>query len=159
MSRRYPNRSEYGLSSDDDDEAAGVEWSEGGGYVNQLYARPGASASPSRQKGQRWRGQSSGLYNSRNNLKPSDSLSLAEFDKDYVDDDDDDERIVKKSGYGEWSGSKGGAFEVIKWLGMVVEWLVKTSKWKVALVGCLLGLSFAVVHQSYWWLLTDHSSG
>ena len=169
MSRRYPNnRSEYGLSSDDDEEA-GVERSrEEDGCVDQRYLRPG-HVSPSRPKGQRWKpggGQSAAMmvnspHQRNKTLQPSsDSLSLAEFEKEYIDDDDYD-GMAKRRGYGgEMAILKGGTFPgVSKWLKTVVEWLVMTSKWKVALVGCLLGLSFAVVHQSCWWLLSDPSSG
>ena len=139
----YPNLGEYRLSSDEEESAEDLRELSVDRNPHKS-ARPGGSPSRHHDRGRKWRG-----YSTQN----SASMSLDEFDKDYVDDDQ------VRRGYGEPVLSarvRGGGTD---WVKAGVQWLVMTSKWKVALVGCLLGLLFAVLYQSCGWLLFDNSSG
>lgn len=163
MSRQYPKLGEYGLSSDEDGDGEEEEEAEGaweGWFGAHRSNQESVRSSPSRHnRSQRWKRKEQTVHN-KCNSHTSDSVSLADFDKEYADYDDD--KHIKR-GYGhELASSKRGTLSGgggAEWLGSIVQWLVMTSKWKVALVGCLLGLSCAFVHQSYVWFLSDGTTG
>ena len=65
--------------------------------------------------------------------------------------DMDDEDHTRKGGHGNWTRSRKSGNEITKLL-------LTSSKWKLALVGLLLGLFCAVAHQSYVWIKSERSS-
>lgn len=171
MSRFYPKMSEYGLSSDDDwiedqEEEAGLgRLPDKNRHLNQSHNRTvGGPNSSHRRSYKRRSGHGSKVanaysYNTGNSV--ASSVSLADFDRDYFDDDDDDDNDVdndrvRGSGVGGRTGSRKDAQGLVK---SVVQWLLTASKWKIALMGLVLGLACAVVHQSYSWLMVDNSTG
>ena len=172
MSRFYPKMSEYGLSSDDDlieeqQEEAGLgRLPNIDRHLNQSHNRMvGGPNSSHRKSYKRRSGHGSKVanaysYNTGNSV--ASSVSLADFDRDYFDDDDDeddndgDNDRVRGSGVGGRTGSRKDAQGLVK---SVVRWLLTASKWKIALMGLVLGLACAVVHQSYSWLMVDNSTG
>jgi hypothetical protein len=97
-------------------------------------------------------------------------VTLADFDKEYVnidDDDEDDNDRVRKGGRGAGGHHRGGKGRggrssrlggAVDWTGEVTKLLLKSSKWKLALVGLVLGLLCAVTHQSYLWIKSERSS-
>ena len=161
----FSNSRDYGLSSDDDEDS-------GGALIHDEYAQhhPNrvSSSSQSRHRSQK-SGATRGPHSSNRNLSSSrhtystqNSVSLADFDKEYVDmdDDDDDNDRVRKGGHrrkgdGGGRGRLGGA--AVDWTGEMTKLLLTSSKWKLALVGLALGLLCAVSHQSYLWMTSERS--
>ena len=166
MSGLFSNSRDHVLSSDDDEDSGGV-------LIHDGYAQHpgshGASSSRGRSSSQnRYRGEksvtrghsSSKNQSSRHTYSTQNSVSLEDFDKEYVDmDDDEDNDRVRKGGHGDHRRRGGGKSKSgVDWTGEVTKLLLTSSKWKLALVGLLLGLLCAVTHQSYLWIKSERSS-
>ena len=189
----FSNSRDFGLSSDDDEDSGGALIRDGharGASSNRLVnssSSPGAHqgynrgqkpGGPTRSSGKNQSSRHS-HGSSRHAYSTQNSVSLADFDKEFVDIDDDDDdndedndRVRRKGGRGGGVGGGGhrqnfgrGAGGSRSRLGGAVDWtsevtklLLTSSKWKLAMVGLLLGLLCAVAHQSYLWVTSERSS-
>ena len=155
MSHLYPKVSEHGLSSDDDEDSRGYGLFD----ERRLNNRP-HRPSPSRNREKKWNAINSGSSSSGNKYSTQNSVSLADFDKEYIDDEEEEgsDGVRRRSyGGGGLSSRRGMSGNQAS---SVVEWLVMTSKWKVALIGLLLGLLCAVVYKtSVRLIFSDELSG
>lgn len=162
----FSNSRDHGLSSDDDEVSGGLLM--GDGYAQHSSSLGGSvSSSQNRHRGLKSRGHSSksrsSLSSSRHTYSTQNSVSLADFDKEYVDiDDDDDDDRVRKGSRGDprrkGRGKGGRSRPGVDWMSEVTKLLLKSSKWKLAAVGLALGLLCAVTHQSYVWIKSERSS-
>ena len=147
MSRLYPKLGGYhGLSSDDDEDS--------GGLFDDRHAQHSGRRSPGRHRGQNKGHSNKSSSSSRHSYSTQNSVSLEDFDKDYVDMDDEDH--TRKAGHGDQRRREksGGP----NWTNEIAKLLLTSSKWKLAFVGLLLGLLCAVAHQSYIWIKSERSS-
>ena len=176
----FSNSRDYGLSSDDDEDSSGVLVRDGhaqhgsgshGGATNSNSRvssssrnrhrdqKSGATRGPHNSGG--GKGHSSSASSSRHTYSTQNSVSLADFDKEYIDMDDDDENDRVRKDNQRRKGRGGGQLRlggVANWMGEFTKLLLTSSKWKLALVGLVLGLLFAVAHQSYLWIKSERSS-
>ena len=145
MSHLSPKVSEYGLSSDDDgDEIRGYGLFDDRRLNNRPHRR-----TPSRNRDKKWRGHASS--SGSNKYSKQNSVSLADFDEEYVDngDEDDDELDEVKRAYGRHLLPRRERSGAQVWLKSAVQLLMHSSKWKIALIGLLLGLVCAMVYKTY----------
>lgn len=167
MSGLFSNSRDHGLSSDDDESSDSVLIHDG--YAQHPGSHGASSSRGSSSSQNRYRGQksatrghsSSKSQSSRHTCSTQNSVSLADFDKEYVDmDDDEDDDRVRKSSRGDHrrKGGGGRSRSGADWTGQVTKLLLTSSKWKLALVGLALGLLCAITHQSYLWIKSERSS-
>ena len=127
-----PNNESYAFSSDDD---------EGGVYMNQYT--PGKS--PKRNSKLSRTPGASKYTNARHSM----TVSLSDFERDYLP----TSTPSAKKGHTDQSRS---ALErshkspsgILGHLVACRRWLEGTSRWRIALTGCVLGLLCAVIYQS-----------
>lgn len=162
----FSNSRDHGLSSDDDEAISGGLLLDDGYARHSGSLRASGSSSQNRYRGHGSRGHSSRTVNrssssssgSRHTYSTQNSVSLADFDKEYVDIDDDDDDQTRKGGRGDPRRKGGGRSKPgVDWMGEMTKLLLMSSKWKLALVGLLLGLLCAAIHQSYVWIKSERS--
>ena len=188
----FSNSRDFGLSSDDDEDSGGALIRDGharGASSNRLVnssSSPGAHqgynrgqkpGGPTRSSGKNQSSRHSHGGSSRHAYSTQNSVSLADFDKEFVDIDDDDDdndedndRVRRKGGRGGGvgghrrnfgrgaGGSRSRLGGAVDWTSDVTKLLLTSSKWKLAMVGLVLGLMCAVAHQSYLWITSERSS-